>query len=117
MRSGGGENIQNSATNSKLTAPRDHVHSLIGQLDQLQRKLRKQVVVAAGKGEWGVILETTHHRLQGSSDGDQQRDRVVNAFLDFQHAMQRLEALTHSLSCGREPFVRERLPGGELNQL
>ena len=93
---GGWKDIQNSASDSKLPAPRNHIHALIGHLNQLERQLWQQVVIAAGQREGWVVLKTANDRLQCGSNGNQQCGWTADPRLQLNHAVQSSQPLPNS---------------------
>ncbi len=111
-----GEDVEDAASDGELAAARDHVDAVIGQLDKTQRHLA-QVVTASADGQLDGrnVGEPGGQRLDGAAHRcrDHQRCRGIPS----RNAPEHFEPGADDLGTRAEAFVRQRLPGGEMQHL
>lgn len=115
MLGGGREDVQNAAANREFAAPADHVHPRVGQLHQPGDHVFERHLVTDGQRQRFFVAQSWRHGLQqGTHRGDHHTQRrtqpgVVRVGEPAQHH----QAGADGVDAGREPLVRQRLPGRE----
>ena len=115
MLGGGREEVEDPAADRELPTPADHVDPGVGQLDQPGSQ-GVEVQFGAHRQRDGLDLgEVGGHRLQqGAHRGDDHPQRRPKpGVLRMGQPTQQHEPGADGVDPGREPLVREGLPGRE----